>query len=95
MKLLYFLICVLYPAAVSAVCGFAMEYSYKRNALQADAAAKGNYMDAFPAVIAIYVLLAVSGGIIMYFRRSYYPQFALLALFAAAAYALYKLLLCK
>ena len=90
MKFLYFLICVLYPAAVSAVCGFAMEYSYKRNALQSNAAAKGNYMDAFPAMAAIYLVLLAAGIIIMYFRRPWYPYFAAASALLASIFAAYK-----
>lgn len=87
MKFLYFLICVLYPAAVSAFCGFAMEYAYKRNALQANAAAKPDYMDAFPAMAAIYAVLLIAGVIIMYFRRPWYPYFAAASALLAALFA--------
>lgn len=91
MKVLYFLICVLFPAIISAFCGFVMEYAYKRNVLSNSAAAKANYMDAFPAMAAIYAVLLVLGGLIMYFRRPLYPYFAavsaiLAVLFAALRY---------
>lgn len=93
MKVLYVLICVLFPAAVSILCGFAMESSYRHNVLN-KTAIEGNahYMDAFPAMAAIYLFLLILGGLTMYFRRPLYPFFAISAVLAALVFIAFKCL---